>query len=335
MCLDRIYWRPWLFEFHDQTWFSPELRQHIQNLLAFLWTHRILPFQTKAPYVRATAVLERVIEEIEEEDRMYHEDKPLRIVDCCSGAGGPMPAVERTLNARRQARSLPPVPVLLSDLHPHTTAWARHASASPSGSLSFVADPVDALRAPQAIRAKRHLRTFCLSFHHFGESGARAILQDAMESAEGICIFELQALDFATFCMMLCLFPLTYLVTPFVQPSALVLLLTYGLPVLPAIFVFDGLVSAYRTRTPDHLSHLATLATMSASVASADRNGVGMIDWKWEFGKEMHTWPFGRMRWAVGRKDRIARDEDDDDDDDVDDFVREAEAEGSGAGMER
>jgi hypothetical protein len=97
MCLDRLYWRPWLFEFHDQTWFSPELRQHIQNLLAFLWTHQILPFQTKAPYVRATAVLERVIEEIEEEDRMYHEDKPLRIVDCCSGAGGPMPAIERTL----------------------------------------------------------------------------------------------------------------------------------------------------------------------------------------------------------------------------------------------
>jgi hypothetical protein len=109
------------------------------------------------------------------------------------------------------------------------------------------------------------------------------------------------------------------------------LLLTYGLPVLPFIFVFDGLVSAYRTRTPEHLSHLATLATMSASVASADRNGVGEIDWKWEFGTEMHTWPFGRMGWAVGRKDRIARDEDDDD---VDELVREDDAECAGSGME-
>lgn len=47
-------------------------------------------------------------------------------------------------------------------------------------------------------------------------------------------IFELQALDFATFCMMLCLFPLTYLVTPFVQPSARESL--SASPALPPVF---------------------------------------------------------------------------------------------------
>lgn len=46
------------------------------------------------------------------------------------------------------------------------------------------------------------------------------------------------------------------------------LLFTYLIPILPIIFVFDGLVSIWRSRTPDHLAHLATLASMAVGLES-------------------------------------------------------------------
>lgn len=78
------------------------------------------------------------------------------------------------------------IPVLLSDLHPHLEAWTLQAKNAISGCLSFLPYPVDATHAPLEIRKGRHIRTFCLSFHHFGEQGARRVLEDTMRTAEGI-----------------------------------------------------------------------------------------------------------------------------------------------------
>jgi hypothetical protein len=91
----------------------------------------------------------------------------------------------------RQKRSLAPVSVLLSDIHPHTAAWERLSAASQSGSLSSIPYPVDATRAPSTISEQRHFRTFCLAFHHFDEQGAGRVLEDAMRTGEGIgCVIQ-------------------------------------------------------------------------------------------------------------------------------------------------
>jgi hypothetical protein len=86
----------------------------------------------------------------------------------------------------RISKTLDPVPVLLSDIHPHVSAWEALSSTSPSDSLSYLPYPVDATHAPEAMKQDRHFRTFCLAFHHFDEHGARAVLEDAMRTAEGI-----------------------------------------------------------------------------------------------------------------------------------------------------
>lgn len=96
------YRRPWLFEFHDQPWFPDHLRQHTQNLLTFLWVTWLPPFQLKAPYVAASDILDRVIRDIEAEDLLVQRQsgetmEGLRVVDCCSGAGGPVPALEQKI----------------------------------------------------------------------------------------------------------------------------------------------------------------------------------------------------------------------------------------------
>lgn len=87
---------------------------------------------------------------------------------------------------RRIGRSESPVPVVLSDLHPHTGEWQRLSSSSSNKALSFLPNPVDATMAPASVKQERHFRSFCLSFHHFSEDAATRVLEDAMRTAEGI-----------------------------------------------------------------------------------------------------------------------------------------------------
>lgn len=81
--------RPRLFEICDQPWCPDIIRQAVQSNLTFLWTHRIPPFQARAPYERVTEILDELVDELGNEQ--------VRIVDCCSGGGGPMPAIERSI----------------------------------------------------------------------------------------------------------------------------------------------------------------------------------------------------------------------------------------------
>lgn len=87
--------RPRLFELADQPFCPSPVRQAVQANLTFLWTHRIPPFQIRAPYERVAEILAELVCDIEDQD----EDgtSGLRIVDCCSGGGGPMPAIEKRL----------------------------------------------------------------------------------------------------------------------------------------------------------------------------------------------------------------------------------------------
>jgi hypothetical protein len=105
--------------------------------------------------------------------------------------------------------------------------------------------------------------------------------------------------------------------------SAIVtLFFTYIIPIVPIILVLDGYVSAYRTRSFEHvgphvftaiphrplantflprqIKHLASQATLELA-----RKGVeptGGKEWVWESGSRRHTWPGGRMYWFVGRR---------------------------------
>jgi hypothetical protein len=76
---------------------------------------------------------------------------------------------------------------------------------------------------------------------------------------------------------------------------------TYIIPIVPFILSFDGVISAYRTYTFPHLTHLANAASVAVSLESA---GKEEVDWRWEEGERVHTWPIGKIRWIVGRRDR-------------------------------
>lgn len=90
----------------------------------------------------------------------------------------------------RAAKSLPATPFILTDLHPHTSAWHSLHRSAPA--LSYIPTSVDATRSSRDHLAKfvgeggRHIRTFFLAFHHFDEKGAEEVIRDAMENADAI-----------------------------------------------------------------------------------------------------------------------------------------------------
>jgi hypothetical protein len=133
-------------------------------------------------------------------------------------------------------------------------------------------------------------------------------------------IFELQEPSLSSFITLLFLFPATMVLTPFVRPNLsefapvpiyaclrpelttpATLLFTYLIPIIPLIVMVDGWTSAYRTRSLAHILHLANQAAMSISLEGGKE---GEVEWKWESGRRMHTWPTGHMNWIVGRRDR-------------------------------
>ena len=92
------YARPRLMELHEQTWLPSIIRQPIQNMLTAVWITPFPIIQSLAPYEAVADTLENMVNAIEQEDRVEGVvNNPMRIVDCCSGAGGPMPAVEKRL----------------------------------------------------------------------------------------------------------------------------------------------------------------------------------------------------------------------------------------------
>ena len=66
--------------------------------------------------------------------------------------------------------------------------------------------------------------------------------------------------------------------------------------------LFDGLVSAYRTRSLDHIKHLANLASVAVSLEGGDREG---YEWRWREGRRVHTRPFGKLYWVIGKRERV------------------------------
>lgn len=208
-----------------------------------------------------------------------------------------------------EQREREPVRFVLTDLHPHVSDWEKAAAESPN--LSFIRESVDAANAPpndqllgdyHRTSDKKVFRLFNLAFHHFDDPLAKAILRNTIETSDGFGIFELQDRSFLNGFLTCVLFGLgIFALAPyyaiFVWQSPLTLFFTYAIPILPFVLVFDGWMSALRTRTPEEVE--ALLRTCGAQGYTPEE-----IEKKWEVtsGKERFMWPVGTLNWVVAVK---------------------------------
>lgn len=162
-----------------------------------------------------------------------------RVLDLCSGGGGPWVGLEGPL-----AERVPDVEILLTDLYGNANVKGRTAK-SPASRLRAHPEPVDALKIPAGLNG---FRTFFASFHHFRLEQARSILRSAVESRSGIGIFEATKRSPQALAFMLIVPLAVLLVTPTIRPFSLARLFwTYLIPLIPLVVGFDGFVSCLRT----------------------------------------------------------------------------------------
>ncbi|KAK4145549.1 uncharacterized protein C8A04DRAFT_10523 [Dichotomopilus funicola] len=304
-----------VFEIADYSWYPGFLRGYLQAALTAAWTINIPFIQTSSPAEVVARLLRTHL------GRNLHAHT---FIDFCAGAGGPTPFIERHLNSLTPSPPSPntndtrkhPLQFVLTDLHPHPSLWAAAAARSPN--LSYIAEPVDAARVPREVirkyrgggrpgeEGKRVFRLFNVSFHHFDDGLARAILRDTVDGGgEGFGIFELQDRGLAGF-LSVCLFGIGSLIAvPYyavLWRAPLALVFTYLVPIFPVALVFDGWMSCLRTRTPDEVE--ALLRTCGAEGGEKE-----IAKWEVKSGSETFMWPVGRVNWVIAvKKDDGGRD---------------------------
>jgi hypothetical protein len=237
-----------LMEFHDQAWFPSSCRDAVTDTL-----ESILGLENLyAPIVPHLG-------------RALQKAKTHEIVDLCSGAGGPwkriLPVFEKQENSA--------VSIWLTDKYPNLVALSHTSNAS-QNKIGFHSDPVDATHIPAELRG---FRIFFNSFHHFQPSEARALLQNAVDSQQGVGIFELPGRNLLTVLLVFLVPILAFAVVPFIRPFRLWRLIwTYLIPVNPVVLFLDGILSCLRAYSLVELSDLTR--GLSASI------------YTWEIGEE-------------------------------------------------
>ncbi|MEZ4680198.1 MAG: hypothetical protein R2932_38870 [Caldilineaceae bacterium] len=225
--------RQQLMEIHEQPWCPAVIRTGATDYLRFIAT-------VARQYRHVVPLL----------DEALANCGSRRIIDLCSGSGGPWGQLIPQLNALRTT----PVAVTLTDLYPDQAPPAELLPAH----VHFAPMAVDATAIPVELSG---LRTLFTAFHHFSPPAARAILQDAMNAGQGIAIFEQTARTPLALLVMLFLPWLTIVAAPFVRPWRWSRLFwTLVVPVIPVVLCVDGVVSCLRTYSmPELQALIATL----------------------------------------------------------------------------
>jgi len=221
-----------LFEIEDQPWLPRPFRTYLTDLMtiASRW------FALRTPLL---PLLRRLLDHA----------KADTIIDLCSGSSGPL----RWLSPRLEETCGRPIQIILTDKYPHFDVFEA-ASRESKGHISYWKESIDAAAVPSDFEG---IRTLFNAFHHFRPDVGRRILADAVAKRRAIGIFE--GFERTTFWLMLVLFsPLgVWALTPFIRPiRAGRLFWTYAVPVVPAMALWDGLVSCLRTYSPQELSEM-------------------------------------------------------------------------------
>ena len=216
-----------LFEFEDLAWFPDWLRRALTRLIVVM--HKVLKSDEQLTELLAPLI---------------RETKSDKIIDLCSGSGGPMPDVVKSLNKD----GFENLSLTLTDLYPNKKV-AESINVL-ENNITYKTEPVDAANPSNSLVG---LRTMISSFHHMKPEIAKQILISAFQSRQPICIFEISDNSYPKF-LWWATIPINILtcliVTPMVRPMTWQqLIFTYLIPIIPLFFAWDGAVSNARTYT--------------------------------------------------------------------------------------
>lgn len=229
-----------LFEFEDLAWMPKAMRNVVTDVLREAVVLRGDVYRAVAPTLAA----------------VVRQQRASRVIDLCSGAGGPWPLLKHRL-ADEQAD----VELVFTDRYPNNAAFHHVVARIGDGSTGFEPDPVDATDVPARLTG---VRTLFTSFHHLHPTTARHVLRDAFEQRTSICVFEFTERHWRPALFSVVAGPLlAWAYVPRIRPVTIGrLVFTYLLPVTPIVVAWDGMVSNLRTYSQEELSEM--VETLSA-----------------------------------------------------------------------
>jgi len=224
-----------LLELEDQPWLPEVLRDGATDFLEI--TQRVIGAPAlAAPRVRAALVASGL----------------RQIVDLASGGGGPALRLRDHL-----AREGLDVELVLTDRYPNRSAFL-HAVAGNGARVGARLEPIDARCVPTDLPG---LRTMFNALHHFEPAEVGAILGDAVTAGRPIVVLELSDRSLVGLLSMAFVPLWVVLLMPLARPFRWSrLLLTYLIPAIPAVCLWDGVVSQLRTYLPEELLEVAAAA---------------------------------------------------------------------------
>jgi hypothetical protein len=223
---DKTLRRIHFFEILDQAWCPKAVREGATDALEAITSSADIYRSVREPMMSAIRI-----------------SGATRVVDLCSGGGGPW------LSKGWLSKLWSSEPcVALTDKFPSPALAARVAR---NEGMYSVDSPVDATDVPEELCG---FRTIFSSFHHFPDSMASKILGDAVRRGDGFASAEVTSRSGRAMATIFLLPLYVWLLTPRMRPFRWSrLLLTYLIPVIPFVILWDGLVSCLRTRTPEEL----------------------------------------------------------------------------------
>ncbi len=206
-----------------------------------------------------------------------------RIIDLCSGAGGPMVDVVQRMNSST-AKEL--VHLTLTDLYPNLQSAESVERDSVDG-VCYSRLPIDAANVPEEMLG---MRTMICSLHHMRPEVVKEILTDTASKKQPFLAIELSDNSAPLWLWWLAIpvgFLLSLILTLRVRPlSATQLIFTYCLPIVPMFLSWDGAVSNARTYTKNDLEYLISQVDSQA--------------YSWEIGTIKNPRLPGKMSYLLG-----------------------------------
>ena len=172
-----------------------------------------------------------------------------RVVDLCSGGGGPVLSVIKRLRQEGKQNAC----VILTDMYPNLGAFARAEKEMP-GAVSCRTQPTDACAVPSDLAG---VRTIFNALHHLPPEVARAVFADAVDKRQPILTFEVVERTLLGVLGAATGFISTLALMPFVKPRRVSnFVFTYLVPLVPLFLVWDGVASCLRSYSDDELEAL-------------------------------------------------------------------------------
>ena len=209
-----------LFEIADQPWCPPFIRRAVTAFLATVASRTGI-------YLPTVNLLKRAL----------GQATTKTIVVLCAGSGGGIRDVAGAFS--------PGARIVLTDLVPDPSF-----NSSPPA-ITYDPRSIDARDIPADLKGAR---VFYGSFHHFAPDDARAILDSTVRAREPIAIFEGTERSFRGIAVCLLIPILVLIMMLWVRPVRLLWIVsTYLIPILPAVILWDGVVSSLRSYTQEEM----------------------------------------------------------------------------------